>query len=59
MATGELRQQVDRVWNAFWTGGIANQPEVIERITYSKPGSSPRIAISVGILDTGIDVPTR
>lgn len=34
MITGELRSQVDNVWNAFWTGGIANPLEVIEQITY-------------------------
>lgn len=34
MVTGELRGQVDRVWNAFWSGGIANPVEVIEQITY-------------------------
>ncbi|MBC7591506.1 MAG: type I restriction-modification system subunit M N-terminal domain-containing protein, partial [Salinibacterium sp.] len=34
MVTGELKQQVDKVWNAFWTGGIANPLEVIEQITY-------------------------
>jgi type I restriction enzyme M protein len=34
MITGELKTQVDKVWNAFWTGGIANPLEVIEQITY-------------------------
>jgi type I restriction enzyme M protein len=32
--TGELRNQVDNVWNSFWTGGISNPLEVIEQITY-------------------------
>lgn len=32
--TGELRSKVDRVWDAFWSGGIANPLEVIEQITY-------------------------
>lgn len=32
--TGELKHQVDRVWNAFWAGGIANPLQVIEQITY-------------------------
>ncbi len=31
---GELKQQVDRVWDAFWSGGISNPLEVIEQITY-------------------------
>ncbi|WP_445289191.1 type I restriction-modification system subunit M [Variovorax atrisoli] len=34
MLTGELRNRVDQVWNAFWSGGIANPLEVIEQITY-------------------------
>src|SRR5437016_5037831 len=33
MLTGELRNQIDRVWDAFWSGGIANPLEVIEQIT--------------------------
>jgi type I restriction enzyme M protein len=32
--TGQLRNQVDAIWNAFWTGGISNPLEVIEQITY-------------------------
>src|ERR1700730_11178457 len=34
MLTGEIRNQVDTIWNAFWSGGIANPLEVIEQITY-------------------------
>ncbi len=34
MITGELKSKVDKVWDAFWTGGIANPLEVIEQITY-------------------------
>src|SRR6267143_1229250 len=34
MLTGEIRNQIDRIWNAFWAGGIANPLEVIEQITY-------------------------
>jgi type I restriction enzyme M protein len=32
--TGTLKSQVDRVWDAFWSGGISNPLEVIEQITY-------------------------
>jgi type I restriction enzyme M protein len=32
--TGELKNKVDRVWDAFWSGGISNPLEVIEQITY-------------------------
>lgn len=34
MLIGELRSQIDQLWNAFWSGGIANPIEVIEQITY-------------------------
>ena len=34
MLTGELRGQVDRIWDAFWSGGISNPIQVIEQITY-------------------------
>lgn len=34
MLTGEIRSQIDSIWNAFWTGGISNPLEVIEQITY-------------------------
>ena len=34
MLTGELKNKIDQVWNAFWSGGIANPLEVIEQITY-------------------------
>lgn len=34
MLTGEIRSQIDRIWDAFWSGGIANPLEVIEQITY-------------------------
>jgi len=39
---GELRSQVDGVWNAFWSGRISNPMEVIEQdylsIIYTTPG---------------------
>jgi type I restriction enzyme M protein len=31
--TGELKSKIDRVWDAFWSGGISNPLEVIEQIT--------------------------
>ena len=34
MLTGELRNQIDRIWDAFWSGGISNPMEVIEQMTY-------------------------
>src|ERR1017187_3142689 len=34
MITGKLRQDVDRLWEEFWTGGITNPLTVIEQISY-------------------------
>ena len=34
MLTGEIRSQIDTIWNAFWSGGISNPLEVIEQFTY-------------------------
>ncbi len=34
MLTGDIRNQVDSIWNSFWTGGVSNPLEVIEQLTY-------------------------
>ncbi len=34
MLTGDIRNQVDQIWNAFWSGGVSNPLSVIEQITY-------------------------
>src|SRR3989449_9715450 len=34
MLTGTIKNQIDRIWDAFWSGGISNPLEVIEQITY-------------------------
>ena len=34
MITGDIKNKVDRVWDAFWSGGISNPLEVMEQITY-------------------------
>ena len=34
MLTGEVRNQVDQIWNAFWSVGVSNPLSVIEQITY-------------------------
>ena len=34
MITGELRSQVDKIWESFWTGGISNPLTVIEQFTF-------------------------
>ncbi len=30
----DLKSKIDRIWDAFWSGGISNPLEVIEQITY-------------------------
>ena len=34
MLTGDIHNQIDNIWDAFWSGGISNPLEVIEQITY-------------------------
>ena len=34
MITGDLKSQIDKIWNDFWAGGIANPLEVIEQLTF-------------------------
>ena len=34
MITGDIKAQIDRIWDSFWSGGISNPLEVIEQITY-------------------------
>jgi type I restriction enzyme M protein len=34
MVTGELKSQVDKIWETFWTGGVADPLTVIQQFTY-------------------------
>ena len=34
MITGTIKSQIDKIWDAFWSGGISNGLTVIEQITY-------------------------
>lgn len=34
MLTGQIRNEIDRLWEKFWTGGITNPLTVIEQISY-------------------------
>jgi len=34
MVTGSLRSKIDKLWEEFWTGGIANPLTVIEQISF-------------------------
>jgi hypothetical protein len=51
MLTGELKSQIDRIWDAFWSGGISNPLEVIEQIT--DPASTGSVLIELAELPAG------
>jgi type I restriction enzyme M protein len=34
LLTGEIRSQIDSIWNDFWSGGVSNPLSVIEQLTY-------------------------
>lgn len=34
MITGDLKSQIDQIWNTFWTGGITNTITIVEQLTY-------------------------
>jgi len=34
MITGEIKGQVDKIWESFWTGGITTTTTIIEQFTY-------------------------
>lgn len=34
MIVGEIRSQIDSIWNDFWSGGLSNPLAVMEQITY-------------------------
>lgn len=34
MITGEIKNQIDRIWDHFWTSGVTNPMNVLEQITY-------------------------
>lgn len=34
MLTGSIRNDIDKLWGKFWTGGITNPLTVIEKISY-------------------------
>ena len=35
MITGELKSKINSLWEIFWTGGITNPLDVVERMTYN------------------------
>lgn len=34
MITGEIKTQIDNIWDTFWTGGITNSLTILEQMTY-------------------------
>jgi len=56
MLTGELKNRVDQIWNAFWAGGIANPIEVIEQMTHAP--RLPRRAVVSGAFEDKVLPPT-
>jgi type I restriction enzyme M protein len=34
MLVGDIRNQIDSIWNDFWAGGVSNPLSVMEQITY-------------------------
>ncbi|CAN7475881.1 type I restriction-modification system subunit M N-terminal domain-containing protein [Caulobacter sp. LjRoot300] len=34
MLVGTIRNQIDDIWNDFWSGGVSNPISVIEQLTY-------------------------
>ena len=34
MIVGEVKSQIDSIWNDFWSGGLSNPLSVMEQITY-------------------------
>ncbi len=36
MITGQIKNQIDQIWDTFWTGGISNFIDILEQMTYGK-----------------------
>lgn len=34
MITGQIKNQIDQIWDSFWTGGISNSIDILEQMTY-------------------------
>ena len=34
MITGQIKNQIDQIWDTFWTGGITNSITILEQMTY-------------------------
>ncbi len=34
MITGQIKNQIDQIWDTFWTGGISNYIDILKQMTY-------------------------
>jgi type I restriction enzyme M protein len=34
MITGQIKSQIDQIWNTFWTGGISNTITIVEQVPH-------------------------
>ena len=34
MITGQIKNQIDQIWDTFWTGGISNSIDILQQMTY-------------------------
>ncbi len=34
MITGQIKNQIDQIWDTFWTRGISNSIDILEQMTY-------------------------
>ena len=34
MITGQIKNQIDQIWDTFWTGGITTPITILEQMTY-------------------------
>ena len=34
MITGEIKNRIDGIWDAFWNGGLTNSMTILEQMTY-------------------------
>ncbi|MDE6257567.1 MAG: type I restriction-modification system subunit M N-terminal domain-containing protein [Muribaculaceae bacterium] len=34
MITGQIKNQIDQIWETFWTRGITNSITLLEQMTY-------------------------
>jgi type I restriction enzyme M protein len=69
MITGDLKSQIFKVWEAFWTGRLSNPINVIEQMTYlfflrrldelQTQKESTAIALEIAMLGTDGISPSR